>query len=212
MLKDIHAHSLPCSAPEEVLLSYSVQQGDIPTKAVYISVEVHPWHLTPENIPLFLMGTKKLLSDSRVLALGEVGLDKLAGCPFPLQMEAFEEVSRMSEMYSKPLIIHCVKSIDELIAMKKRMRPSQPWIIHGFRGKWQQADSFLRHGFFLSFGEHFQSQVISGMPIERLFLETDESKIPIDELYNKVAAIRGISSEELKQAVARNVYNVFGIL
>lgn len=49
------------------------------------------------------------------------------------------------------------------------------------------------------------------IPIERLFLETDESNVSIDELYNRAAAIRHISAEELKLAVGHNVNNVFGI-
>ena len=154
---------------------------------------------------------ENMLSDSRVLALGEVGLDKLTECPYPIQIKAFEEIVSISEAYGKSLIIHCVKSVDELIAIRKKMRPALPWIMHGFRGKPQQADSLLRHGFYLSFGEHYNSQVMKEIPIERLFLETDESNVPIDELYNRAAAIRHISAEELKLAVLHNVNNVFGV-
>ena len=55
------------------------------------------------------------------------------------------------------------------------------------------------------------SQVMKEIPIERLLLETDESNVPIDELYNRAAAIRHISAEELKLAVLHNVNNVFGV-
>lgn len=186
-------------------------QGEIPERAVYVSLEIHPWRLTAENILLQIERMEESLSDQRVLALGETGLDKITACPFSLQMEAFENVVEMSELYSKPLIIHCVKSVDELIAAKKRMCPTEPWIIHGFRGKLQQAESLLRHGFFLSLGEYYHAQVAQEIPIERLFLETDESKVPIDELYDRVAILRGVSSEELKLAVEHNICNVFHV-
>lgn len=211
MLKDIHTHRLTDSAPEEVLLSCPVLKNEIPAEAVYISAEIHPWHLTAENLSCQIERMENMLSDSRVLALGEVGLDKLTECPYPIQIKAFEEIVSISEAYGKPLIIHCVKSVDELIAIRKKMRPALPWIMHGFRGKPQQADSLLRHGFYLSFGEHYNSQVMKEIPIERLFLETDESNVPIDELYNRAAAIRHISAEELKLAVLHNVNNVFGV-
>ena len=211
MLKDIHTHRFTDSAPEEVLLSCSVLKKEIPAEAVYLSAEIHPWHLTAENLSCQIERMENMLSDSRVLALGEVGLDKLTECPYPIQIKAFEEIVSISEAYGKPLIIHCVKSVDELIAIRKKMRPALPWIMHGFRGKPQQADSLLRHGFYLSFGEHYNSQVMKEIPIERLFLETDESNVPIDELYNRAAAIRHISAEELKLAVLHNVNNVFGV-
>lgn len=211
MLKDIHTHRFTDSAPEEVLLSCPVLKKEIPAEAVYLSAEIHPWHLTAENLSCQIERMENMLSDSRVLALGEVGLDKLTECPYPIQIKAFEEIVSISEAYGKPLIIHCVKSVDELIAIRKKMRPALPWIMHGFRGKPQQADSLLRHGFYLSFGEHYNSQVMKEIPIERLFLETDESNAPIDELYNRAAAIRHISAEELKLAVLHNVNNVFGV-
>lgn len=211
MLKDIHTHRFTDSAPEEVLLSCPVLKKEIPAEAVYLSAEIHPWHLTAENLSCQIERMENMLSDSRVLALGEVGLDKLTECPYPIQIKAFEEIVSISEAYGKPLIIHCVKSVDELIAIRKKMRPALPWVMHGFRGKPQQADSLLRHGFYLSFGEHYNSQVMKEIPIERLFLETDESNVPIDELYNRAAAIRHISAEELKLAVLHNVNNVFGV-
>lgn len=211
MLKDIHTHRLTDSAPEEVLLSCPVLKKEIPAEAVYLSAEIHPWYLTAENLSCQIERMENMLSDSRVLALGEVGLDKLTECPYPIQIKAFEEIVSISEAYGKPLIIHCVKSVDELIAIRKKVRPALPWIMHGFRGKPQQADSLLRHGFYLSFGEHYNSQVMKEIPIERLFLETDESNVPIDELYNRAAAIRHISAEELKLTVLHNVNNVFGV-
>ena len=211
MLKDIHTHRFTDSAPEEVLLSCPVLKKEIPAEAVYLSAEIHPWHLTAENLSCQIERMENMLSDSRVLALGEVGLDKLTECPYPIQIKAFEEIVSISEAYGKPLIIHCVKSVDELIAIRKKMRPALPWIMHGFRGKPQQADSLLRYGFYLSFGEHYNSQVMKEISIERLFLETDESNVPIDELYNRAAAIRHISAEELKLAVLHNVNNVFGV-
>ena len=211
MLKDIHTHRFTDSAPEEVLLSCPVLKKEIPAEAVYLSAEIHPWHLTAENLSCQIERMENMLSDSRVLALGEVGLDKLTECPYPIQIKAFEEIVSISEAYGKPLIIHCVKSVDELIAIRKKMRPALPWIMHGFRGKPQQADILLRQGFYLSFGEHYNSQVMKETPIERLFLETDESNVPIDELYNRAAAIRHISAEELKLAVLHNVNNVFGV-
>ena len=102
MLKDIHTHRFTDSAPEDVLLSCPVLKNEIPAEAVYVSAEIHPWHLTAENLSCQIERMENMLSDHRVLALGEVGLDKLTECPFQIQIKAFEEIVRISETNGKP--------------------------------------------------------------------------------------------------------------
>ena len=70
-----------------------------------------------------------------MLAVGEAGLDKLAEAPLTLQIEVFEYQARLAEEANKPLIIHLVKAVDELLKLKQKIQPVKPWIIHGFRGK-----------------------------------------------------------------------------
>ena len=75
----------------------------------------------------------------------------------------------------KPLVIHLVKAMSELLKLKQQIKPANPWIIHGFRGKAALAEECLRHGFYLSFGEKYQEEALRITPAGRLFLETDES-------------------------------------
>ncbi len=70
-----------------------------------------------------------------VIALGEAGLDKRCDTPFDLQVEAFQAIALLASRHRLPLLIHAVKSSEKLIALKKRMKPENAWIIHGFRGK-----------------------------------------------------------------------------
>ena len=79
----------------------------------------------------------------------------------------------------KPLVIHLVKAVDELLKVKRDLRPSNPWIIHGFRGKAALAEEYLKHGFYLSFGEKYQEVALCRVPADRLFIETDESEVSI---------------------------------
>ena len=46
--------------------------------------------------------------------------------------------------------------MSELLKLKQQIKPANPWIIHGFRGKAALAEECLRHGFYLSFGEKYQ--------------------------------------------------------
>lgn len=143
MLLDIHSHQLT-DHPEHVLLSCGMQDCHTPEfqQARYLSVSLHPWYLTEENLPGQLEWmAETLAADSRVIALGEAGLDKCCPVSYELQRTAFLETVRLSEQYQLPLILHIVKTSNEIIALRHETSASQPWIIHGFRGKknWQPA-------------------------------------------------------------------------
>ena len=74
----------------------------------------------------------------------------------------------------KPLILHVVKAMDEVLALHRRFSSQIPtWIIHGFRGNAQQAQQYLRHGFHLSFGPHHHPAALQATPPHRRFFETD---------------------------------------
>lgn len=152
---------------------------------------------------------EELVRHPQVLAVGEAGLDKLAAAPMNRQVEVFRRQARLAEEVGKPLVIHLVKATDELLRVKRELRPSVPWIIHGFRGKAALAEEFLKHGFYLSFGEKYQEAALRLTPVHRLFIETDESEVPVGELYARAAQVCGISPEELGDTLRLNVCKVF---
>lgn len=80
----------------------------------------------------------------------------------------------LSETLRKPLILHIVKSFPEIIALRKQWKPTQPWIIHGFRGKPQLARELLAHGFHLSYGKKYNPASLTITHASRLLRETDE--------------------------------------
>lgn len=198
MLLDIHTHHLP-AVTSEAILSRCMHEGEIPSQAFYLSVGIHPWYLTEKDFPLQCDWLEKQLKDSRVIAIGEAGLDKSCDTYFPLQEEAFRYVCFKAEQYGLPLVIHSVRTTAELIALKKEIRPSIPWIIHGFRGKPELASSLLGQGFYLSFGEKYHPEALAVTPSERLLLETDDSAKDIRSLYESTAALRGVSSFTLME-------------
>ena len=150
-----------------------------------------------------------MLQEKRVQALGEGGLDKLCDTPMQLQERAFRWLIEQSEKYHLPLVIHCVKCTAELLRLKKEYHPTSPWIIHGFRGKPQQALEYLRHGFYLSYGEHYAAEALKQTPLDKLFLETDESVKGIDEIYQQAATCKEISLKRLEDSVFENINHVF---
>ena len=72
-------------------------------QAPFISVSLHPWYLTEENIQSqmdWLVQT--IQSDSWVVALGETGLDKVCDTLFDLQIQAFRKAIELSKHIISP--------------------------------------------------------------------------------------------------------------
>lgn len=198
---DFHTHRL---AARHAVVSLSPAMAcrllaDTPT-GITISVGVHPWDSQEDIDPSQL---EHIIAREQVVAVGESGLDTLRGADIETQERLFELHIELSEKYHKPLIIHCVKAWDRLIAIKRRLRPMQPWGVHGFRGSPELARQLLSHGMYISLGEHFNTATAAIVPSARLLVETDESHLPLDEIIARVAACRSDSQPITPAATLR---------
>jgi Mg-dependent DNase len=172
-----------------------------------ISVGLHPWYVAADwEEQLRILG--EVAGKKRVMLIGETGLDKLCKTDFELQQTVFLRQIELSEEVQKPLIIHCVKAWQELMDIRKKALPSVPWIIHGFRGKPELASQLLELDIYLSYGERFNAESVRITPLERLCTETDESKLPIEDVYRKIAETKGILVEELLSQTNRLIANM----
>lgn len=208
MLLDIHTHHLS-EDPSNAVLNCDIKNQPIPNNAFYISVSIHPWQLTYDNSQLQLEWLLTTLTDKRVIAIGEVGLDKLCTTPFDLQNNIFCNIIDIASQYNLPLIIHAVKTTNELIMLKKQIQPKNAWIIHGFRGKKELAKNLIEQGFYLSFGERYNPQSLQSTPVDRLLFETDESTININYLYEQAAILRGVTINQLKRTTQETMNKIF---
>lgn len=174
------------------------------TPAGICSIGIHPWDID-DCWKEHIAAIEKRATEANVVAIGECGFDFLrATVAADTQRAVFEAHARISEHNSKPLIIHLVKGAEQLLKAAKEIPHKQAWIIHGFRGKEEQATQLLRAGFYLSFGEKFNSDTVKSVPLERIFIESDESKKPIASIYENIAHIKGISINELARAIKEN--------
>lgn len=194
---DIHTHKVY----GEVDVIYNVRINDdsfsLPHgPKIFFSVGIHPWDVHNYK-PGWMSNLEFLLSFNQVAAIGECGLDKHAEAPYEMQLKLFKEQIILSESSKKNMIIHCVGYFNELILLKKEIQPKQLWIIHGFRGKPELARQLIREGFGLALGEKFNPEVVKEIPGDRLFFESDESSISVEELRQKVAIIRNCEPTSL---------------
>ena len=161
----------------------------------------------------------------RLLALGESGLDRLCDTPYDLQLQVFREEVSLSEELQKPLFLHCVRAIDDVLRIRKELNARQPWIWHGYRGNAQQLQQILNLSslkpssprgergeglFYFSFGTKFNTEALLACPLDRLLLETDDdTTTPIADLYARVAQLRGISLDALIRQMHENYRTLF---
>jgi TatD DNase family protein len=213
---DIHNHGSISSRGHFQIENLMTHENRSPVSETGLSytIGIHPWFLTAENLEEQVSVVRQYSDNKNITALGEAGFDRLKGPPALLQQKAFEEQVRIAGDVSKPLIIHCVKAWDELLAANRKFRPSTPWLVHGFRGKKELAMQLIAKGMYLSFWFDFilkpeSSSLIKNLPTEKIFLETDGSGVDIKNVYRKVASDLDIPEEKLKAIIYSNYNNVF---
>jgi len=215
---DIHTHG---SRPESglfVVNTLLVHEDNVITTSpgVAWSAGIHPWYLSYENSEILWGKLLDLAGDPGLFAIGEAGFDRLHGPAPELQRETFSRQALLAEKKGLPLIIHCVKAWDELLAEHRKIKPSVPWLIHGFRGSMELAVQLVSRDLYLSFWFDFvvrpvATELLLALPDEKIFLETDGSGTDIKDIYKKVAADLSLSIEELKAKVYSNFMTFAGL-
>lgn len=144
-----------------------------------VSVGLHPWDTALPDVETLMQAINhRAVTDVAVVAIGETGLDNRRGAPLSRQEQLLVEHIRLAELTHKPLILHIVGAWGELLRLHRDMRPSVPWIIHGFRGRPALARQLLDAGMYLSLGRHYNPSTALIIPSDLLLLETDEADSP----------------------------------
>jgi TatD DNase family protein len=213
---DIHTHR---ATPEKGIFSVEVlmaHEGRLPANedGIAYTAGIHPWFLNEEDHDMQLSFVSERAAGKSIIAIGETGFDRLKGPDIELQKKTFEEQVSLAGKYELPMVIHCVKAWEELLAEHRRLKPRMPWLIHGFRGKKELALQLISRGMYLSFWFDFITRpeatpLIRSLPVDHIFLETDGSGTDIRNIYNKVSDDLGLTVEELKSKIFRNFESFF---
>lgn len=212
---DIHAHS--AKAAEGLIQIVNLDLEQIAPKEGHYSYGIHPWEADKADFQMeaALPLLEERLQLPNVLALGEAGLDKMHKESFAKQMELFERQIELSEAVQKPMILHDVRSHNEIIALRKKHKAKQPWILHGFNGTEQDVKQLIGQGIYLSVGEsllHPERKVarsLKSIPLEFLFLETDMAELNIETLYEAAAKLLEMNFVSLQKQIFSNFAHVF---
>lgn len=182
----------------------------------YYSVGLHPWHIkTEDENEQMLQKVRNALMFEHVIAVGECGLDRLTEANFELQKQVFTAQVQLSEEFKKPLIIHCIKAYNELLQLRKSTNAKMPWIFHSYNGNLQITNLYIKEYILFSFGNllfHERAKALDSfkiLPLDKIFLETDEMSWSIEKVYKKAAQIRGVNLNELIEAIQNNFKRIF---
>jgi len=177
------------------------------------SIGIHPWYINENRLKSDLKSIEEKLQLNECLALGECGLDKRIEIPFQKQAVIFQSQIELVQNTSKPIILHCVASYQEIISIKKEMNVENPMIIHGFSKNKQVAKHSFNCSFssieFCSFLPLCHFIFFEYVPNDSFFLETDTIEETIKDVYQKASNIKNIKIEDLKEVVITNFNQVF---
>lgn len=181
---------------------------------VLFSVGIHPMEGVREE-EVDWSRFRSLVADERVVAIGECGLDRRFARNLREQERLFWRQAECAEEADKPMVIHGVKAYPEIIATRKAGGFRKPWVIHGYNNNGRILTQLLEHGFYISAGaallnpDSNVSRWLKDIPLKRLFLETDDRKTGIGEVYAAASCRLGLEMEELRKQLWVNFNTVF---
>jgi TatD DNase family protein len=116
----------------------------------------------------------------------------------------------LAEEMHKPMVIHCVRGWDDLLSARREIKPVMPWVIHGFRGRRQLAESLAAEGFWFSLGiTGLKEEILESVSHERLLLETDDTGGSIADVYLRFAELYHCNGGQCAGLIRTNFNNLF---
>ncbi|MCM0611014.1 TatD family hydrolase [Marinobacter sediminum] len=198
---------------------------------LYYCLGIHPWFVAEHReSDLQVLGELVRENPGRCVAIGECGLDRLQG-DLSAQWPWFEAQVDLASALGFPLVIHSVKTHDEVHSTLNRANWSGRALVHGFSGSYQQARKLVDLGCYIGVGgviTHPRARktrdAIAGLPVESLVLETDapdmspagvgrgqNSPAFLGQIVRALADLRGMTERELAPVLMDNVCRLYGL-
>lgn len=221
---------------------------------IWAAVGIHPVHLAkrmieykdPEELQPAEIKTSgedfeygkylELAKDSKVVAIGEVGLDyhhfseedNISELKIK-QKEVFLKAIKLANKVEKPIMLHCWDAYNDLYEILKNNPVKKLGVVHSFIGGWKTAKKFTELGYkiglngIITYSDSY-NRLVKELALEDILLETDcpylapapkkgERNEPMFVKYvaEKIAEIKQISVEEVEKATTENARKLFNI-
>lgn len=148
---------------------------------VYASVGICPTEIR-ENSIIEYEEYEKLLSNSKVVAVGEVGLDYYYETTAKeKQKECLFKFIEMANKHDLPIIIHSRDALLDTLNFLKENEVKNKGIMHCYSGSAEAAQEFIKLGYYISLAgpvtfknARVPKEVAEVVPLEYLLVETDD--------------------------------------
>ena len=205
-------------------------ESDYPNN-VFLMMGLHPTYVKDNYLDELQMVEQELAS-RKFVAIGEIGIDLYWDkTHLKEQQIAFRRQIQLAKKYKLPIVIHCRDAFDEIFEILEEEKSADLFgIFHCFSGTYEQAlqaifyNMKLGIGGVVTFKNGKIDQFINQIDLKHLVLETDSpylAPIPfrgkrnessyIVNVVDKLAALYGVSSEEIAIQTTENSKAVFGI-
>nr|WP_302829275.1 TatD family hydrolase [uncultured Bacteroides sp.] len=195
---------------------------------------LHPTSVNADYKKELEIVAEHLAMRNEYVAIGEIGMDLYWDKTFlKEQLIVFEQQIEWALKYNLPIVIHCREAFDYIYKVLESYKAAPlRGIFHSFTGSIEEATRILDFpGFYIgingvvTFKKSTLPQVLQGIPMERIVLETDSpylTPVPnrgkrnesanVKDTLLKVAEIYRKAPEEVGWVTSENALKVFAIL
>jgi TatD DNase family protein len=198
---------------------------------VYAAVGTHPYDaaaLSDDDMARY----RALLTDPKVRAIGEIGLDYHYDSPsHDDQKRAFEAQLQLAAELKKPVIIHSRDACEDTMQIVRKYAADVTGVFHCYAYSVETAKELVNLGWYLSFtgvvtfkNARKALEVIEWAPLSRMFIETDSPYLApephrgsrndsryVPLVAQKIAEVKGLPVEQVARATLENGKKFFGI-
>ncbi|SDA70543.1 TatD DNase family protein [Butyrivibrio sp. INlla18] len=200
---------------------------------IHAAVGVHPSEVAELDEDKFEL-LREWSQDGRCVAIGEIGLDYHWPEPSPeLQKKWFARQLQLARQQRLPVIIHSRDAAsDTLEVMKENHAEEIGGVVHCFSYSKEIAKICVDMGFYIGIGGVVtfkngkkMKEVVEQTPMDKILLETDcpylapepnrgrrNSSLNLPLVVDAIAAIKGISAEEVIRITEDNAKRMYGLL
>jgi TatD DNase family protein len=200
--------------------------------ALVATVGIQPNHVA-EAAPGDWDEIVRLMSQPRVTAVGETGLDRHWDfAPFALQEDYFARHLELARRHNLPVVIHCREAEADVVRMLREdvdRHGSVRGVMHSFTGDAETARACLEMGLFISFAGMLTYKNAQGLrdvaahvPLDRLLVESDSpylAPVPVRGKRNEpafvvhtaacLAALHGLDLARMAELTTGNARTLF---
>ena len=202
-------------------------------KYMYYSIGIHPMEVEKENsLDLIekIFENELKNKNSKLVAIGETGLDYHFNYPVELQKKYFIEQIRLANKYELPIIIHSRESQKDVEKVLRENVVKKAGIMHCYSGTPEMSKKFVEMGYYLGVGGPVTrykdvQEMVKITPIDKIVIETDSPVLPpepfekhsrnnslyLKYIVKKISEIKGVSEEDVIKNTTQNAYKVYGI-